>query len=60
MPETCACTQALHIVVRLIFFYVTTSFRHYVGLAVTSLIYFLCFRALSRLAGTSRITLLCS
>jgi len=60
MPQTCACTQVLHIVVRLVFFYVTTSVKHYVGLAVTSLIYFFCFRALSRLAGTSRITLLCS
>ena len=36
--QTCAsCVQALHIiVVRLVFFYVTTSIRHYVGLAVTS------------------------
>ena len=60
MPKTCASTQALHIIVRLVFFYVTTSIRHYVGLAVTSVIYFLCFRALSRLAGTASITVLCT
>ena len=38
---------------RLVVFNVTTSVKHYVGLAVTSLIYFLCYRALSRLAGTA-------
>ena len=38
---------------RLVVFSVSTSVRHYVGLAVTTCIYFLCFRALSRLAGTA-------
>ena len=43
--------QALHIVVRILIFYASTSLKHYIGLAVISGIYYVFYRALSQLAG---------
>ena len=47
------CPQILHAVVRLLLYYKSARIKHYVGLAVISCIYFVCYRALSQLAGTA-------